>query len=194
MAWRAIVANRRRMGRAQNKFRRLIGAPVRLARRRGFGIHSPFAFDFVKRVIAQPYAYYCYPELKALAKRSGLKATQLKLLFRVVLFVRPATYSIAGPDSDALRQAIAAGAPAARQVDAAPQPQMLVVNGNVDTANAIEAARGEAVIVVFNQQRNSPQLRKIFSAIDNGMMFCGSTTTIFVCRSHLPKQAFNVWM
>ena len=46
------------------RIKRLTSAFQRYRRSRGFGIHSPFAFHFVVRVLKETTPYYCYSELR----------------------------------------------------------------------------------------------------------------------------------
>ena len=77
----------------------------RFRHRRGYGVHSPFAFNFITRVIFERSAYYKYASLRALEKQ--MKHTRgaewlyeplrvKKLLFRLVNFAQPATIVDAG--------------------------------------------------------------------------------------------------
>ncbi len=76
-----------------------------LRRRHGHGVHSPFAFRLITRVIEEPYPYYCYKEIEQL-RRSKLKGVLTKkdlqtrramsrkrasLLFRLVNHFKPTT-------------------------------------------------------------------------------------------------------
>jgi hypothetical protein len=77
---------------------------VRLSRfhyRCGYGVHSPFAFDFITQVIYEKEAYYAYKELKVEEKKrmrmnheKGWVSEPRKvnrLLFRLVNRVQPCT-------------------------------------------------------------------------------------------------------
>ena len=72
----------------------------RFRHRRGYGVHSPFAFSFIKGVVFERTAYYGYAPLreqeKEMARREGrgVLAEGLRvrrLLFRVVNYAHPAT-------------------------------------------------------------------------------------------------------
>jgi len=54
--------------------------------RRGFGIHSPFAFRFVTEVLAQRLPYYGYTDI------SG--DPRIRLLFRLTVYFRPTTVAV----------------------------------------------------------------------------------------------------
>ena len=77
----------------------------RFRHRRGYGVHSPFAFDFITDVVFERSAYYKYKELrireKQLKRGKGsdwlYEPPKLKrLLFRLVNYARPETIVDAG--------------------------------------------------------------------------------------------------
>ena len=72
----------------------------RFRHRRGYGVHSPFAYIFLKQVIFQRSPYYQYAELRtqarAMARREGRQVLResprvRRLLFRVANYARPST-------------------------------------------------------------------------------------------------------
>ena len=82
-------------------FKRYRTALSRHHRSRGFGIHSPFAFDFVRGVLRERLPYYCYPQLETLRRNIVERTTgrwhrnniislkDAKVLFRVVNHFNP---------------------------------------------------------------------------------------------------------
>ncbi len=77
----------------------------RITHRRGYGVHSPFAFNFITRVVYERTPYYKYADLRAEEKRrkrtecAGWRYEPLKvkrLLFRLVNYARPRTIIDAG--------------------------------------------------------------------------------------------------
>lgn len=174
------------------KFRRYLGAPRRYARRRGFGIHSPFAFDFVLRVISQPCRYYCYPRLDDAARRAGMKPKVLRLIFRVALFFRPQAFEVFGP-SEAVDIAAAEAVPSG----GGDGPRMIVVTAAPDSRAAaeIEKCMSQGGIVVFTDLRlYRSAAAALWSSADRGMLFRGSDVAVYVGLRHLPRQQFNVWI
>ncbi|MBQ7820255.1 MAG: hypothetical protein IJ341_11235 [Bacteroidales bacterium] len=74
----------------------------RVTKRRGFGVHSPFVFNFIIRVIEEKAQYYSYSAIeaqyfkvkKALTSKSPIKLHPLKfskLIFRVANRLKPTT-------------------------------------------------------------------------------------------------------
>ena len=176
------------------RIRRVTGAPRRLARRRGFGIHSPFAFDFVRRVLAQPCGYYCYPHLGSAARRDGVSSRLLRLLFRLSLHFRPDSYRIVGEDCVGFHEAILSGAPHASRN--ASHARFVVVNGGGGGDLTFPPAEPDKdrVIVVLDPSANCDMLNRVWQQCDQAMLFRGSKVAVIVCRQGLPRQTFNVWI
>lgn len=65
----------------------------RFRNRKGYGVHSPFAYNLIRNVINEKGEYYAYADLKPLRKNarslSPLKVD--KLLFRLANFFQPST-------------------------------------------------------------------------------------------------------
>lgn len=83
------------------RIRRYRTAFVRNRRSRGFGIHSPFAFNFVRLVLCERLPYYSYEHIEELRRivikaEGGLwrhprviSSKNAKMLFRIVNFFNP---------------------------------------------------------------------------------------------------------
>lgn len=77
--------------------RRLKRTKRLLVNRRGDGVHSPFAFQLIHRVIRSRRPYYCFEELRAVLRqqRSALsyeamhQARSLELVYRLLQELRP---------------------------------------------------------------------------------------------------------
>lgn len=85
-----------------NRFRRYCTALRRYNRSKGFGIHSPFAFYFVRRILRERCPFYAYDNLnkyhslakglisKQSASRNRLISRRIaKMLFRIVCYFQP---------------------------------------------------------------------------------------------------------
>lgn len=67
--------------------------------RKGFGVHSPFAYAFITNVIDERCRYYCYDDIELLRKelqqhdvqpvRKEIKRSHGELLFRVANYCKP---------------------------------------------------------------------------------------------------------
>lgn len=70
-----------------------------LRHRKGFGVHSPFAFSFITKVIDERCGYYCYQDIELIRRQLEHKGNKLaqkdikrshgELLFRTVNFFKP---------------------------------------------------------------------------------------------------------
>ena len=86
----------------------------RFRHRRGYGIHSPFAFGFLMQVVYERHAFYAFPALDAgLAwwQRFRVRRT-LHLLFRLANYVHP--QQIIAPDTSLAARYMQAARPQAR--------------------------------------------------------------------------------
>lgn len=63
-------------------------AYLRLRHSKGFGVHSPFAFNLITTAISPPrgYGYYAYPHID-IRSHSRLEAKETKLLLRIADFL-----------------------------------------------------------------------------------------------------------
>lgn len=193
---RLLHRNRKKASREPRwRFRRIMGAPRRLARRRGFGVHSPFAYDFIRRVISQPCAYYCYPQLRQLARAAGMRPAVQLLLFRVSLNFRPRHLVVEGADDavrDAIIAAVAEGSPEVR-TDGDGPADMTVVCGEVGESVALQCAEHGGVVVFTDKRRTSGLARNLWLSTARGMLFRGSRVAVYAGAPHLPHQLYNVW-
>ena len=79
---------------------RLLRWVFRFRKRCGYGIHSPFAFNFVTGVIYESGEYYAYADLTKLSAKeeSHLRLKDNRLLFRMVNFQNPEYGLMLAPD------------------------------------------------------------------------------------------------
>lgn len=67
--------------------------------RKGFGVHSPFAFSFITKVIDERYGYYAYNDIELIRRqlvhrncpmlKTDIKRSHGELLFRIVNYFKP---------------------------------------------------------------------------------------------------------
>ena len=74
----------------------------RVRHRNGYGVHSPFAYNFIKSVVYERGQYYAYPALAAARRKAAGEERELtprshRLLFRVANFVQPASAAVVSP-------------------------------------------------------------------------------------------------
>lgn len=147
-----------------------VTSPRRAARSRGFGIHSPFAFRFVREVLTQRYAYYSYPELDKAARADGVPPAVVRALFRTALAFRPAPITVVGDKASApsVRHALALGNPAAPP--------------DTDATYRCTAGLGS----------HAAQVEAAWAAAQCGMLFRAPGLTVLVDSTRLPHQSFDI--
>lgn len=178
----------------KSDLRHLLSAPRRFVRRRGFGIHSPFAFDFVRRVIAQPCSFYCYPQLDAEARKVGIKRRVVRLVFRVALFFRPSQVTYLGVCNSAIKVAVDVACPHPNKCSG---PRLAIVSGVLtedEIGEALRCAVDGGVVIFLGVKTEAVAMHSVWSEAECGMLFLGTDTAIYTGLQHLPRQSFNVWI
>lgn len=94
---------------------------VRFRHRRGYGVHSPFAFGFIRDVVYERWPYYAFARLAHLHSWQvrlfgGYPLQCCRMLFRVANYVHPSTFRLIGSMSIE-RDYIKAAVPTACQVE-----------------------------------------------------------------------------
>lgn len=75
--------------------------PFRWAQSKGFGVQSPWAYDFITTVVREKSPYYAYEDLKeTLMAQSKTERRMSKLLFRLANYWQPQTIWLYGEDSE----------------------------------------------------------------------------------------------
>ncbi|MBO4906199.1 MAG: hypothetical protein J5486_04060 [Bacteroidaceae bacterium] len=104
---------------------RLVRNPLvwlhRIRHRKGYGVHSPFAFQFITGVVYEQTPFYAYSKLSLLhpwwVRMLGLYPMQChRLLFRLANYAHPDAICIVA-ETHCERQYIAAAVPTAESVD-----------------------------------------------------------------------------
>lgn len=143
----------------------------RLRHRRGFGIHSPFAFRFITEVLNPPRGYRYYAE-------ENVRSSDERLLARMKGFfgINSVVYAKDSAASDYARAGI-----------------IVADLGSVDSAPLIERIReGNVVVLALNHSERT--LRPLLEAMPSGMSFRNfRSKAVLVVRKKLPRQDFAVW-
>lgn len=163
-------------------------------RSRGFGVHSPFAFAFIRDVIGErSYGYYAYPAIERICREpgSGADVRMMKLLFRVACAVRPAGFCALGRGADAARRCIALASSTTDTAAAASAAALWFVGGSASGLPSPEAlVAAQAVVVVDG---NAALLDALGAAMtDYGMIFRSGDRGIAVGWERLPRQDFPI--
>lgn len=151
-----------------------------LRHKRGFGIHSPFAYRFITETLHQEHGYYAYRRLSTDNER---------LIFRIVLAIRPATVAVLGMPS--ARQAVKYAMPLVRFVDPA-NAEMIIVQGKADiTIPGADKQRFPHLVLLDNHSGRTRQQWR--NAMPCGMTFDNSHSRFVAIAKHsLPRQDFSV--
>lgn len=161
-------------------FRRLWARVRRAWRSRGHGVHSPFAFRFIRGVLREHTPYYSYTQVEQL----GGDVHWHKLLFRLVVEFEPRSVMSSHLSQDERRV-----------ITLADSRVQLPVRGSHNNfpAGAIELNAGEVTVVVVRDLHANPgEWQRICSQLDRGMTFTNGTVGIVVIRHDLPRQDFEV--
>lgn len=181
--------------------RHMLSLPRRLLRSRGFGVHSPFAYSFVKDVLAMPCSYYALGDVGLLARSHGLPRRLLELVFRTCVFFDCRSALCAGPSADVFADTLRLTRSDFRILSAESETaQMIVADGYIpglDSAAARCVASG-GILLFHNLRRADTPLCPLWQSLTGnatcGMAFRGGNTAIFVGRPHLPHSTLSLWI
>ena len=143
----------------------------RLRHRRGFGIHSPWAYTFVREVLCprRGYAYYAYCGLPRLHGHINER-----LLFRLIVALQPASVAVVGAAESRLG--------AVRTIVAVACPGCAIVDGDADLLLCFgrQAPASQSRHAIYVDRRN-PAVGHITPA-HRGTLFRSRHCAIFIAR------------
>ena len=97
------------VGRVGDTLQRIARWVVRFRKRKGYGVHSPFAFNFITNVIYEDGCFYAYKEFKDTYGLSVHRFCRLKdyqLLFRLANYQQAKVACMVGKTGDELLQKV----------------------------------------------------------------------------------------
>lgn len=153
----------------------------RLRHSKGFGVHSPSAYQFITDVIhpLPYYTYYAYPTLpKTYCNISA------ELIFRTVAFLTPSTVEIAGSDISQVKKV-------ATIVHAA-HPVKIISEGEADMMiclDSVSTVKSRWKHAMINNLEH-PVMDDIKKA-STGHIFMSRKAAIFI-NTRVPHQIFDV--
>ena len=147
----------------------------------GFGVHSPFAYRFIKEVIGEKDAYYDYLRLHSAVDR---------LIYRVAVAMQPQSISLLG---GANAKVVKMAAPRRDRQPAAwvgiDRTDMALAAPTAAVADINAAIARGAVTVWIKPDKDG--LKAALAAMKEGMAFYSAGKyAIFVPFARLPRQAF----
>ena len=150
----------------------LVHCYVRLCRfrhRRGYGIHSPFAFGLVTKVFYERGAYYAYAPLRKMRRQIAHNTTERgdRLMLRLINAFQPNDCFIGGEQTQLTAQYLRAGKPSCRfwpieSLDAAEELDMLYLDmpdWEPWATKALTKMSNKGCIVVRGIHRNARMLK-----------------------------------
>ena len=168
----------------------------RISHRKGYGIHSPFAFNLVTGVIYERAQYYAYAELaeKFAAEARDYPQRDLRLLLRLCNDAGPRRGIIICPENQAIPAYLRRGCTACRFTTHAAVPQgdagcidWVYVGTDADLADALPGlltlASDRCVIVIrgicrtpqtaaaWEQLKSDERVRVTFDLYDYGLAY-----------------------
>lgn len=180
----------------------------RYRRSKGFGVHSPFAYNFIVNVLRERLHYYSYNRIDGVAREDGSISVQdARRLFRTVNYFNPSRVIITADCSPAAVKAI-------REVShhieiynfnemvTGLEGEMLVVDKcDCKCLHKFEkvACRilSEGGTVVIYGMSSRPVNRSLFKSVNCcmewGMTFTNGNMAVMTGRKDLPRQRFNLW-
>lgn len=154
---------------------RRVAAPVmRWRTAKGFGVHSPFAFHFITRVLRERLPFYDFEQLPR----------EARLLYRLTDYFCPVTACVVGGHAADCRRVMAMAHRSVRFVDAPSEAQMVVYT---EDAGAAVCAGAEVTIV---PAECGEALKRCVPA--HTMTFSNGRVLIAVSRHGLPRQDFRL--
>lgn len=182
---------------------RAAGAPRRWWRAKGFGVHSPFAYGFVRDVLGQPCRYYAYDEADRVAVRRGLPRRMARLLVRIGVWAWSPSAAVlsAKPGVDEVLMTCRSD----MRTTEMPLPDCTLIvigaeraaNGGVSTAVDAMMMRGGTIVLLDADNAagaSATALSRIKETAGHGMLFGNGKHAVFVARPTLPRQNFEVWL
>ena len=149
----------------------------RIRQRRGYNIHSPFAFQLVKGVIYQRGRYYAYERLHQERKGQALPERDDRLLFRLANDSQPRTALFVGLDT------------ADEQLYVAAACQKCTCYSAVTTEEALQQASKMGHIDFLFLNTSEP----IAPLLDALLPYAGSHALFIVYGIHRSRSTLQAW-
>lgn len=166
-------------------------APARWRHSRGFGIHSPFAYDLIVNTLRERrYGYYLYADIDAGHRDHS---AVLKLIVRLLCRQHPTSVNATGSLAGVVTR-LARLVDSTIDTDPADAPDMYIVTpGNPDPAVESKARATIAAggMVIITRERQYSRLAAAMTG--NAMTFSNRLTFIAAGRPDLPRQHHDIY-
>lgn len=170
----------------------------RFRHRRGYGVHSPFAFSYITEVIYERGTYYAYKSLDSrfrAVKKSAFRRKDFLLCFRIANRSKADTIFCSLSFNDLLRETFVAARRNAVFIDRFEEAFLRVFDGRLplptDFLKNLPTG-GVAVIAFFDNCENRAQKEKLMQPIEDCISFDLHTFLIIIRRPDLFSTRYPV--
>lgn len=165
---------------------RRLTAPLRHWRTaKGFGVHSPFAYHFITRVLRERLPYYDFDRLAEV--RGAVSAHDARLIYRLTDYFQPSTAAVSGPLAAPAGKIMQMAHPAIKLADKTSGEAVDMIIGSF---HSIHDPNQAPVCVIFCQKKT--EIERLASQVTHGMTFAQGHILICVSRHGLPRQDFRL--
>lgn len=160
---------------------------------RGFGVHSPLAYDLVMNTLREREAYYAYNRLDNASSGGAISPRQLRLIFRLLVRFNPHKVAIIDDDPDALLKLAAKSANShCNFVKSIDEADFVIVNKCKDIA--LQCLDSTKVYLFLSEKNEASKVAdRVWSRINNGLRLdnhCGMS--IIIAKPGISKQQIDV--
>ncbi len=181
---------------------RLLEVLRRRSRRRGFGVHSPFAYRYITEVVAQRYSYYAYDDIAINWCKNGsgdrrMPESEARLLFRIACHQQADVALYLNPTTEQHFIPLMLAKPST-QIDGSDGATLAVADGIYgadDIAALKRVVESGGVVVLRNMADVESGTAKAYEIVKQtgfGMSFTDGRTAVYVGKSYLPRQDFEL--
>jgi|GEM_PF-5885015 len=178
------------------KLTRILTAPLRYYRSCGFGVHSPYAFRFVREVVRCPfprYGYYAYGEIRRICLEAGVSPSRGYRFYRLLVFANPAAIHFPAGCDD-YRSRIAS---LYRPCNGSGVFRVTQSAESVRQASREAAADGSPCYVLattLGDETIYEAFLDLWDSLGYGMVFTNGRSALLCAVKGLPRQSYRIWI
>ena len=146
----------------------------------GFGVHSPFAYHFITRVLRETLPYYDFARLNAVS----IDERDARMLYRTLVYFNPSRVCVVGKGSDVVKMAL----PSCAIVNSPSDADMTVWTASTAADSTLPT---DSPLLFVRGTRHSGW-RNLRSRWPAGMTFTNGHIGIAVNRHGLPRQDYRL--
>ena len=161
--------------------------------RKGFGVHSPFAFSVLHDIIAPRYRYYGFGELSALSGRNDAFRIDNHLLFHIAARSGLCRVSLIGDDNPVARDVVRLARPSVVFTDN-PADGHTMVYSTVPDLQLLETYAGFQGNVILMRGFSVNEIRKFSEDREYGLLFFSPSLLIYFARREMRFVSYRIRM